>query len=54
MKRVILPIALLVTLATAGEQFAMSDADRAMYKEMLRITLQIFMLKRVERYLRKS
>jgi len=35
MKRVILPIALLVTLATAGEQFAMSDADRAMYKEML-------------------
>ena len=35
MKRVILPIALLVTLASAGEQFAMSDADRAMYKEML-------------------
>ncbi len=35
MKRVLLPIALLVTFATAGEQFAMSDADRAMYKEML-------------------
>ena len=35
MKRVILPIAFLVTLATAGEQFAMSDADRAMYTEML-------------------
>jgi len=35
MKRVILPLALLVTFATAGEQFAMSDADRAMYKEML-------------------
>ncbi|WP_295422369.1 sulfur oxidation c-type cytochrome SoxA [Sulfurovum sp.] len=35
MKRVILPLALLVTMATAGEQFAMSDADRAMYKEML-------------------
>jgi len=35
MKRVILPIALLVSLATASEQFAMSDADRAMYKEML-------------------
>ena len=35
MKRVILPLALLVTFATAGEQFAMSDADRAMYTEML-------------------
>ena len=35
MRRVILPLALLVTMATAGEQFAMSDADRAMYKEML-------------------
>jgi sulfur-oxidizing protein SoxA len=35
MKRIIFPFALLVTMATAGEQFAMSDADRAMYKEML-------------------
>jgi sulfur-oxidizing protein SoxA len=35
MKRVILPVVLLLTMATAGEQFAMSDADRAMYKEML-------------------
>lgn len=39
MKRVILPLALLVTMGTvtasAGEQFAMSDADRAMYTEML-------------------
>jgi len=35
MKRVILPLAILVTFATAGEQFAMSDADRAMYTEML-------------------
>lgn len=39
MKRVILPLALLVTMGTvtasASEQFAMSDADRAMYKEML-------------------
>ena len=35
MKRVILPLALLLTMATAGDQFAMSDADRAMYKEML-------------------
>jgi len=35
MKKIILPLAFLVTLATAGEQFAMSDADRAMYKEML-------------------
>jgi len=35
MKRVILSFALLVTMATAGEQFAMNDADRAMYKEML-------------------
>jgi sulfur-oxidizing protein SoxA len=39
MKRVILPLALLMTMGTvtasAGEQFAMSDADRAMYTEML-------------------
>ncbi|MCW8822074.1 MAG: sulfur oxidation c-type cytochrome SoxA [Sulfurovum sp.] len=39
MKRVILPLALLATMGTvsvsAGEQFAMSDADRAMYSEML-------------------
>jgi len=35
MKRVLLPLAFLVTMATAGEQFAMSDADRAMYEEML-------------------
>lgn len=39
MKRVILPLALLATMGTvtvsASEQFAMSDADRAMYKEML-------------------
>ncbi len=35
MRRIVLPFALLVTMATAGEQFAMSDADRAMYKEML-------------------
>lgn len=35
MKKIILPFAFLLTLATAGEQFAMSDADRAMYKEML-------------------
>ncbi len=35
MKRVILPLALLVTFATASEQFAMGDADKAMYEEML-------------------
>ena len=35
MKNIILPFACLLTMATAGEQFAMSDADRAMYKEML-------------------
>lgn len=35
MKRVVLSMAFALTLATAGEQFAMSDADRAMYKEML-------------------
>ncbi|OYZ23138.1 MAG: sulfur oxidation c-type cytochrome SoxA, partial [Sulfurovum sp. 16-42-52] len=39
MKRVILPLALLVTMGTvtvsSSEQFAMSDADRAMYNEML-------------------
>jgi len=35
MKKVLFSFALLATMATAGEQFAMSDADRAMYKEML-------------------
>lgn len=39
MKRVLLPLTLLVTFGTAsasaGDQFAMSDADRAMYQEML-------------------
>ena len=39
MRKVLLPFAFLSTLAMfqlyAGEQFAMSDADRAMYKEML-------------------
>ena len=35
MRKLLLPLALMVTVATAGEQFAMSDADRAMYKEML-------------------
>ena len=35
MRKLLLPLALLVTVANAGEQFAMSDADRAMYKEML-------------------
>ncbi|SFV64333.1 sulfur oxidation protein SoxA [hydrothermal vent metagenome] len=35
MKKLLLPFALMVTMATAGEQFAMSDSDRAMYKEML-------------------
>lgn len=34
-KKLLLPLALMVTVATAGEQFAMSDADRAMYTEML-------------------
>ena len=34
MKRLLLPLAVTVTVAFAGEQFAMSDADRAMYKEM--------------------
>ena len=39
MKKVLLPLAFLATIGTvtvsAGEQFAMSDADRAMYAEML-------------------
>ena len=35
MRKLLLPLTLMVTLASAGEQFAMSDADRAMYKEML-------------------
>lgn len=35
MKRVALSVALVLTMATAGEQFAMSNADRAMYEEML-------------------
>lgn len=35
MKKVVLSVALTLTMAVAGEQFAMSDADRAMYQEML-------------------
>jgi len=35
MKKVLFSLTLLATMATAGEQFSMSDADRAMYKEML-------------------
>ncbi|MFT7880402.1 MAG: sulfur oxidation c-type cytochrome SoxA [Sulfurimonas sp.] len=35
MKKVVLSVALALTMAAAGEQFAMSDADRAMYQEML-------------------
>ena len=35
MKKLLLPFALVVTMAYSGEQFAMSDADRAMYEEML-------------------
>ena len=35
LNKLLLPLALMVTVATASEQFAMSDADRAMYKEML-------------------
>ncbi|HFS85330.1 MAG TPA: sulfur oxidation c-type cytochrome SoxA [Epsilonproteobacteria bacterium] len=35
MKRVVLSMAVALTMATASDQFAMSDADRAMYAEML-------------------
>jgi sulfur-oxidizing protein SoxA len=35
MKKILFSLTLLAIIATAGEQFAMSDADRAMYKEML-------------------
>ena len=35
MRRVVLPLLFATTLSFAGEQFAMSDADRAMYAEML-------------------
>ncbi|MDD3592103.1 MAG: sulfur oxidation c-type cytochrome SoxA [Sulfurovum sp.] len=35
MKKVVLSVTLALMVATAGEQFAMSDADRAMYEEML-------------------
>jgi len=35
MKKILFSLTLLATMATAGEQFSMSDADRAMYKEML-------------------
>jgi len=34
-RRILLSSALMFVMATAGEQFAMSDADRAMYEEML-------------------
>ena len=33
--KIVLSLALLSSLSSAGEQFAMSDADRAIYKEML-------------------
>jgi sulfur-oxidizing protein SoxA len=35
MRRILFLSALLVGVGTAGEQFSMSDADRAMYQEML-------------------
>jgi len=35
MRKLLLPLPLFFGLATAGEQFAMSDSDRAMYQEML-------------------
>jgi len=35
MKKILLPFAIIATMAYSGEQFAMSDADRAMYAEML-------------------
>jgi sulfur-oxidizing protein SoxA len=35
MKKVVLSVTFALMVATAGEQFAMSDADRAMYEEML-------------------
>jgi sulfur-oxidizing protein SoxA len=35
MRKVILSLALITSLSFAGDQFAMSDADRAMYAEML-------------------
>ncbi|MCB4748126.1 MAG: sulfur oxidation c-type cytochrome SoxA [Sulfurovum sp.] len=35
MKKLLLPVALMIAMASAADQFAMSDADRAMYKEML-------------------
>lgn len=35
MRKIIISLALLTSLVTAGGQFAMSDADRAMYTEML-------------------
>jgi len=34
MRKLLLPLALMLTVATAGEQFAMSDADKKMYEEM--------------------
>ncbi len=35
MKKILLPFAIMATMAYSGEQFAMSDADRAMYAEIL-------------------
>ncbi len=35
MRKLLMPFALIATMAYSGEQFAMSDADRAMYAEML-------------------
>jgi len=35
MRKIVLSMAVALSLVSAGEQFAMSDADRAMYEEML-------------------
>ncbi len=35
MIKLLLPFVIMVSVITAGEQFAMSDSDRAMYQEML-------------------
>ena len=45
-----LSVALVSTLSFGGEQFAMSDSDRAMYAEMLEIIQQILWLQMVKNF----
>ena len=52
--KIALSIALLSSLSFGGEQFAMSDSDRAMYAEMLEIIRLILWLRMVMNFFKSS